>query len=96
MTRRPFRENAAIIAEHYLKRWRGAGLIDYGAAARISAWEATHRRPVWLWALSGMGALAIGLGVVAVVAANWEEIPETSLQRTSSESGAMTASSRPR
>ena len=64
-----------MIAEHYLKRWRGAGLIDDGAAARISAWEATHRRPVWLWALSGMGALAIGLGVVAMVAANWEEIP---------------------
>ena len=64
-----------MIAEHYLKRWRGAGLIDDGAVARISAWEATHRRPVWLWALSGMGALAIGLGVVAVVAANWEEIP---------------------
>src|SRR5258708_24838043 len=64
-----------MIAEHYLKRWRGAGLIDDGAVARISAWEATHRRPVWLWALSGVGALAIGLGVVAVVAANWEEIP---------------------
>src|SRR5215467_6195211 len=43
--------------------------------ARIGAWEATHRRPLWLWALSGMGALAIGLGVVAVVGANWEDIP---------------------
>jgi uncharacterized membrane protein len=75
VARRPFRDNAAMIAEHYLKRWRGAGLIDDGAAARITAWEATHRRPVWLWALSAMGALAIGLGVVAVVGANWEEIP---------------------
>jgi uncharacterized membrane protein len=69
------REDAVVIAEYYLKRWRGAGLIDDGAVGRISAWEATHRRPVWLWALSAMGALAIGLGVVAVVAANWEEIP---------------------
>jgi len=69
------REDAVVIAEHYLKRWRGAGLIDDDAVGRISAWEATHRRPVWLWALSGMGALAIGLGMVAVVAANWEEIP---------------------
>jgi uncharacterized membrane protein len=64
-----------VIAEHYLKRWRDAGLIDDSAVARISAWEARHRRPIWLWALSGMGALAIGLGVVAVVAANWQEIP---------------------
>jgi uncharacterized membrane protein len=64
-----------VIAEHYLKRWRDAGLIDDSAIARISAWEAQHRRPIWLWALSGMGALAIGLGVVAVVAANWEGIP---------------------
>jgi uncharacterized membrane protein len=64
-----------VIAEHYLKRWRDAGLIDDSAVAHISAWEAQHRRPIWLWALSGMGALAIGLGVVAVVAANWQEIP---------------------
>ncbi len=64
-----------VIAEHYLRRWRDAGLIDDGAVARIGAWEAQHRRPIWLWALSGIGALAIGLGVVAVVAANWEEIP---------------------
>jgi uncharacterized membrane protein len=64
-----------VIAEHYLKRWRDAGLIDDSVVARIGAWEARHRRPIWLWALSGMGALAIGLGVVAVVAANWEEIP---------------------
>jgi len=72
---RAVREDDAVIAEHYLRRWRGAGLIDDGAVERIGAWEAAHRRPLWLWALSGMGALAIGLGLVAVVAANWEEIP---------------------
>ncbi len=71
----PLREDDAVIAEHYLRRWRSAGLIDDGAVERIGAWEAAHRRPLWLWALSGMGVLAIGLGVVAVVAANWEEIP---------------------
>lgn len=71
----PLHEDDSVITEHYLRRWRSAGLIDDGAVERISAWEATHRRPLWLWALSGMGALAIGLGLVAVVAANWEEIP---------------------
>ncbi|MBV8408396.1 MAG: DUF2157 domain-containing protein [Alphaproteobacteria bacterium] len=75
VARDPLREDGNVIAEHYLKRWRGAGLIDDAAVQRISAWEAAHRRPVWLWAVSGMGALAIGLGVVSVVAANWEEIP---------------------
>ena len=64
-----------MLAGHYLKRWRDAGLIDGGTVARIADWEAAHRRPVWLWALSGMGALAIGLGVVALVGANWEDIP---------------------
>jgi uncharacterized membrane protein len=68
-------EDAGVIAEHYLRRWQAAGLIDAAAVARINGWEATHRRPLWLWALSGMGALAIGLGVLAVVAANWEGIP---------------------
>src|SRR5260370_4219098 len=63
------------MAEHYLKRWRDAGLLHDSAGARISAWEAQHRWAIWLWALSGMGALAIGLGVVAGVAANWQEIP---------------------
>ena len=75
VTCRPVREDDAVIAEHYLRRWRSAGLIDDGAVERIGAWEAAHRRPLWLWALSGMGALAIGLGLVAVVAANWEDIP---------------------
>jgi uncharacterized membrane protein len=75
VTCHPLREDAVVIAEHYLKRWRGAGLIDDAAVGRISAWEATHRRPLWLWALSGIGALAIGLGVLAVIAANWEGIP---------------------
>jgi hypothetical protein len=37
-----------VIAEHYLKRWRDAGLIDDSAVARIGAWEAQHRRPIWL------------------------------------------------
>jgi uncharacterized membrane protein len=68
-------ENAVVIAEHYLRRWQRAGLIDDDTVGRIGAWEGSHRRPIWLWALSGMGALAIGLGVVAVVGANWEDIP---------------------
>ena len=64
-----------MIAEHFTRRWQQAGLIDADLAQRILAWESTHRRPVFLWAIAGMGALAVGLGVMAIVGANWEDIP---------------------
>ncbi|CAN5295700.1 hypothetical protein BH10PSE6_BH10PSE6_36300 [soil metagenome] len=64
-----------MIAEHFIRRWQKAGLIDDDLARRIVAWEVANRRPVVLWALAGMGALAMGLGVMAIVGANWEEIP---------------------
>lgn len=58
-----------------LDRWHDAGLLDDAALDRIRAWEAAHARPVWLWALAGMGVFAVALGVVALVAANWDGIP---------------------
>lgn len=65
-----------MIAEHYARKWQGAGLIDAAAEERILAWEASHRRPVWLWAVAGIGALAIALGVMAIIGANWESISD--------------------
>lgn len=61
--------------ERKLRAWQDAGLIDADAAARIRAWEAGHARPLALWAAIGVGALAIGLGVISLVAANWEAVP---------------------
>jgi uncharacterized membrane protein len=58
-----------------IAEWHAAGLIDAATRDRIAAYEAAHARPLVLWAVWGIGALAIGLGVVSVVAANWEEIP---------------------
>lgn len=58
-----------------LRAWREAGLIDAETAARIEAWEAAHSRPLGLWALVGLGVLTIGLGIVSLVAANWDAIP---------------------
>src|SRR5690606_17133662 len=60
-----------------LAAWREAGLIDAPTAAAIGAYEASHARPLALWAVIGIGALAIGLGVISVVAANWEDVPGT-------------------
>lgn len=55
--------------------WHETGLIDAGTRDRLLAYEASHARPLALWAVFGIGALAIGLGLVSVIAANWEEIP---------------------
>jgi uncharacterized membrane protein len=66
---------ATVIAEHFTRRWQAAGLIDGDTAARIVAWEAAHRRPIFLWAVAGMGTLALSLGIMAIVGANWEDIP---------------------
>lgn len=63
------------MSERKLKAWADAGLIDEAAVARIRDWEAHNARPLGLWALIGLGALAIGLGLVSVVAANWDAIP---------------------
>jgi uncharacterized membrane protein len=64
-----------VIAAHYTHRWRNAGLIDDTTAKRIVEWESAHRRPVVLWAVAGLGAIAISLGIMALVGANWEYIP---------------------
>lgn len=62
------------MGDRKLSAWEAAGLIDGETAARIRAYEAEHARPLGLWAVFGLAALAIGLGVVSVVAANWDEI----------------------
>ena len=63
------------MSERKLKAWQDAGLIDAETAARIRDWEQAHARPLVLWAVIGIGALAVGLGLVSVVAANWDAIP---------------------
>lgn len=62
------------MSERKLKAWQRAGLIDADTAERIRAWEAEHARPLGVWAIVGLGALTIGLGIVSVVAANWDVI----------------------
>ncbi|MEL6531168.1 MAG: DUF2157 domain-containing protein, partial [Pseudomonadota bacterium] len=55
--------------------WHEAGLIDDATRVRLIAYEDEHARPLALWAVFGIGALAIGLGLISVVAANWDDIP---------------------
>lgn len=58
-----------------IEAWFQAGLIDGATRDRLLAHETANARPVALWAVFGIGALAIALGLVSVVAANWEDIP---------------------
>jgi uncharacterized membrane protein len=58
-----------------VERWVSAGLIDAGQASAIIAFENAQKKPWGKWAAFGLGSLAIGIGLVAVVASNWSEIP---------------------
>ena len=62
------------MSDRKLAAWVEAGLIDEAAAERIRQWEAHHARPLGLWALFGVAALAILLGLISVIAANWDAI----------------------
>ena len=60
-----------------LARWREAGVIDEATSARIQRFEDAERTPVALYALGVLGAGAVALGLVSVIAANWDVIPGT-------------------
>ena len=58
-----------------LARWREAGLIDEATSARIQAFEDCERKPIVLYALGVLGASAVALGLISIIAANWDVIP---------------------
>lgn len=61
--------------ERQLARWQEAGLIDAETAKRILAHEDSRpARPYILYAVGGLGALSIAIGLVSIVAANWGAI----------------------
>ena len=65
-------------AEHWLKRWSSAGLIDPATSARISDWERNQQTtqkfsgPVRL--LIGLGGLTIAASILLFVAAHWDTL----------------------
>lgn len=59
-----------------LDAWVAAGLIDRATAGRIQAHEAETGRPVLLWAVAALGLLALGLGIILVISANWHRISD--------------------
>lgn len=61
--------------ERRLKRWTEAGLLDARQAERILEFEQGRDRPTLMYAVAGLGGLAIAIGIVSIVAANWDVIP---------------------
>ncbi|MBL1319897.1 MAG: DUF2157 domain-containing protein [Methylophaga sp.] len=59
-----------------LGEWQEAKLIDSATADKISDFEALKSKPIALWAFGGLGAFAIILGLVSVVASNWMQTPD--------------------
>ena len=65
--------------ERRLARWEAAGLIEPAQRERILAWERARRGRSASWVQVGviaLGAGISGLGIVSLVAANWERIPD--------------------
>jgi len=59
-----------------LSQWQQAGLIDKHTVQNITEYEKSSSKPVVLWAAGGLGAFAIIVGIVSVVAANWLYMPD--------------------
>lgn len=58
-----------------LQRWRSADIIDDATAERIQVYEKSRQGFHFSTAMFGLGALAMILGAVAIVASNWDVIP---------------------
>jgi uncharacterized membrane protein len=58
-----------------LQRWQMAEVIDAATVQRIAAYEDSKQGFRFSSAMFGLGALAIVLGLAAVVASNWDAIP---------------------
>jgi uncharacterized membrane protein len=61
--------------EAKLADWRREGLISDDQAARIAAFETSRGKPKLALALAVLGAFTIGVGIIAIIAANWDAIP---------------------
>lgn len=58
-----------------IRRWLDAGLIREDQAQAILEYEKSHHRPLGLYAAISIGILSIALGLISLIAANWDDIP---------------------
>ncbi|MDV6234931.1 DUF2157 domain-containing protein [Leptospira ellisii] len=62
--------------EQKLKRWVDAGLIRADQSEAILGFEEKKKTPYLYYSFLILGASVIGIGVIAIVAANWEDISD--------------------
>ncbi|MDZ4082942.1 MAG: DUF2157 domain-containing protein, partial [Bdellovibrionales bacterium] len=56
--------------------WQKAGLIDSTQVEKIRTYEASLPESSWiLSSLLILGTLIVGIGVISLVASNWDQIP---------------------
>lgn len=60
--------------EQKLKRWVGAGLIASEQSEAILNFEENRKSPYLYYSFLILGVVIIGIGVIAIITANWEEI----------------------
>jgi uncharacterized membrane protein len=58
-----------------LARWTEAGLISREQAESIRAFETGQGKTSLVYALAGLAGLAMAIGCVSIVAANWDVVP---------------------
>jgi len=62
--------------EQKIEGWKRRGLIDGATASRLLQFESQKSKPLLLYSVLTIAALAIVVGVIAIVAANWTDIPD--------------------
>ncbi len=65
-----------VALQRKLDSWVEAGLIDAATSARIMAFERQDSRPMAIWAAVALGLLAVVLGVLLLISATWDRIPD--------------------
>jgi uncharacterized membrane protein len=61
--------------EQQLQRWKNAGLISPEQVDSIRAFEKRRDRPRLVYAVASLAGLAVAIGLVSIVASNWDLIP---------------------
>lgn len=70
----------AVNLKRKLESWREAGLLTAEQATGIQRYEDEHSGGgvQWVvWGIAAVGAVAVAAGVISLVAANWDEIPDS-------------------
>ncbi|MBA6291480.1 DUF2157 domain-containing protein [Colwellia sp. MB3u-70] len=58
-----------------LSEWQQENLIDAAIVEKINEYESHASKPIALWVVGGLGVFAVIVGIVSVIASNWQQTP---------------------